>query len=419
MQEYVSRVERILQSFALLARSTSVSVTGKTFEGFFKEKPSPAAQVWAAFLNPPPGLAKDFIVSPTCREVTLEHDALLTFHVNERMVSIERDLKRLLATGIVSLHEMHAEDFLGDPAHSAHRVAERVVHHSVYMCAVLLMPFEAKREAAIRAAIEKQLAANGSKNAAQQAAACPIVAACGLPLLIDSQRHNLVVDSAHRLGSAEHGQWVSWATPLRERGVLKSVDLVAAADLATTRAGFCTVHELSVLSRNDENSLRLFARSILDARLGGGTRQLRVGMKKLNGTVQSALKVLQGGARRLFMVSRLAHSIERSENVTFIKTHLTFPDGTFRHCALLGSDEFALEMARQVDVLNSPAVTVLREEVAGRFNLRDWISFLAALPREKALVVVVGESELGDNISSYIQRARLPRKPELTTPCFQ
>jgi hypothetical protein len=415
MQQSVRLVEKIVQSFARLNRSTSVTITGAKFRDFFKQKGPPqlADKVWAALVAPPPGIAVDMVVAPHCRDMPLTDDVLLKFYLNARAVASERNLKRLVGmVGLLSYSELPAEDFLTTTAYSAEFIAGRVVDHSVYMCAVLLAHFDERREAEIRAALEARLVANGSTDSKTQAAACPIIALSSLALLVDTQRCHLIIDSAHLFGTEEHGQWAAWALPLRERGILQSVDLVGAVNLASTRPGFCTVHELvdATLGRDDA-SLRHFAQDLLDTRLGDSRARI-IDDTTFARTVRLILQ--KGRARVLLVISRLAHSTEQRDNAKFMQG-VTPPGVVVKHVALLGHDEFALAVAQQVAVFHGTSIVVLRGAVADKFNLRDWISFLAALPRGKAVVLVPRSSgTAGLTLSDYIASARLPRRPELT-----
>jgi hypothetical protein len=87
-----------------------------------------------------------------------------------------------------------------------------------------------------------------------------------------------------------------------------------------------------------------------------------------------------------------------------------------KHCALLGHDEFELVVTHHVDILRATPFVIMRDIVAAKFNLRDWVSFLAALPSQKVVVLVFHPTAIASlTLSEYIQRARFPRRPELTT----
>ena len=413
MQHYVSLVEKILLSFARLNRSTSVTVTGAKFRGFFKEGPRQLAdKVWAALVAPPPGIVMDMVVAEHCRDTALTDGALLKFYLSARAVASERNLRQLMgAAGLLTYFELPAEDFLMTAEHSAAFVAERAVHHSVYMCSILLAHFDTQREAAIRAALETLLTANGSTDSRAQALACPIIALSSLEMLVDTQRRHLIIDRAHLLGTEGHGQWAAWALPLRERGILQGVDLVGAADLASTRPGFCTVHELSPAAPAGDASLRHFAQTLRATRLNE-SRALTFEDASFARAVR--LIVQKGSARVLLVISRLAHSVERKDNMKFMQD-VAVPGSVIKHVALLENDEFAVTVAQHVNIFRGTVIVILRGEVAGRLNLRDWVSLLAALPVGKAMLLLVQALGVaGPAISDYIDRARLPRRPELT-----
>jgi hypothetical protein len=122
----------------------------------------------------------------------------------------------------------------------------------------------------------------------------------------------------------------------------------------------------------------------------------------------------KGGAHALLVVSRLAQSTEQRDNAKFMQG-VSPPGVLVKHVALLGKDEFAVAVAQQVDVFHGTSIIVLRGTVADKFNLRDWISFLAVLPLGKAIVLLTRASgTAGLTLSDYIASARLPRRPELT-----
>lgn len=420
LQECIRYVEKKLQSFGKLNRSTSVTVKGSTFCSLFKKEHAHMPHlVWEALVKGAPGLVFDIIVAPHCRDMELDANALLRFYLNARVQASERNLKQLLRATpqddeLHEYFELPADDFITTPEHSAHFVAGRVVQHSVYMSAVVVPHFDARREKEIRTALEFLLAANGSTDAKRQALACPIIALSSLELLVDAQRTHLIIDRAHMFGTEEHGQWAAWALPLRARGILQRVDLVGAANLASTRPGFCTVHELSPSAPVNEASLRQFVHDLFASRLGAGRTLI---IDEEDRFKRAMLLSMQKSNIRTFLVlSRLADSFERADNTQFMKSRT--PLGAIvKHAALLGSDELATVVAQQVHVFHNTAIVIiLRGNVAQRLNLRDWISLFAALPPAKAVLLIARpEGAAGPTVSDYVTSAPMPRRPELTS----
>jgi uncharacterized membrane protein len=405
VRRQVTRCEQYLQSFMGASRSTAVTITGEKFANFFlANAPMPLKhRVWSAFMTHPKGIALDMIVAPGAPILWPEATARLTFFLNARIVAAEQSIRFMVDTGVVHLHEHPADDWLGEM--SAHFVAERVLCHSVHACAILISPFSTGREQAIRAEIRTQLAAQGSTASETQASTCAIIASSSLALLSDSQRWHLIVDSAHELGSEQHAEWARWAKPLHAAGILQSVDLVAASDLAGTHPGFNVVHEMSKQSLLSEANVRDFARRLFQSRVNPDHIHYRP-----QGSVGHVVLLISRTSQKLLVLSRLARGRERKENITFIET----PVAVVKHCALLGHNEFAVSVQQRLALTHQAPMVVLRGAVAAKMNLRDWISFLVALPVKRAVLIVFRPAEDTLTLDDYLTRARLPQRPQLT-----
>jgi hypothetical protein len=228
---------------------------------------------------------------------------------------------------------------------------------------------------------------------------------------VDTQRCHLVVDRAHELGSEQHAEWARWAAPLQARRILQGVDLVAAADLAGTRAGFNVVHEMSTRSLLDEAGVRDLARRLFTARV-----DQRHTLYRMEARLGDVVRTMVKRSPKLLVLSRLAHSAERADNIAFAKAAETAMGARVQHCALLGHDELAVKVRSQLRLTQKAPLVVLRDVVAAKLNLRDWVSLFASLPARKVILLVFRKDDTEEvTIDDYLTRARLPWRPQLTS----
>lgn len=429
----IAYLERTLLNWAHLSRSTAVTMAGDTFKSMIqrRDRGLSAELVWRCLRERPRGSTPTVIVmSPTtcagCKDdgpVTITDDwTPLVFHTSSLDAEVERAIVRMVEAGRVSLHTVPAKAYVDDPQVLVRLAAERVVHHSVYMCTVLLIqrtwsdPVDNRNANAaiadqIRAAVQALLESNGSTDAATQAREFPIVTPARIDLVRDAARTNLIVFEAHRMGTQQHRHWQQWAEPLIKQDVLKRIELVAAADIASTRPGFVTAHEWLwqapirrprfVNLPADLARLRDLAMHLLEQRVPERQRLVCHDPALAKTLLSSARQSVTRG--RYFVVTRLAYTSEYYEDRRFLSDNAQFCLLGVRLCTLLGNDEFAEHMEADYAMhAKTPRVVVVRYNTVDKFTLRDWVSFLIALPPRTVVVLTynVGPCTLPTHIES-------------------
>lgn len=420
LQRNVTRFERLMRAMAHGQRATAVTISGAKFDAFFPGAANENARtaVWRALVTRPVGVHVDLVLATPAlfRADTLPGTHVrVTFHLNGSVAASESLIRSIARGPLVTLHELAAERWLGGDEAAAAKVAECVLARGVYACSVVLYPYRAAREAAIRRAALAQLLARGvpAAAAATQSQTFPVVSLTSLALLKDAQRWHLVVDGAHELGTEQHAEWARWATALAAKAVLKGVDLVAASDLAGTRPGYNTVHELSTASMPLDCELRALATRLLQARVDAA----HVTARRERDFARVVGKLAAAGLPML-LLSRLPTGEERRANVALAGTLANAPlRSRVRQCALLVHDELATTLRHYEDTVFQSIALIVRHSSASKFTLRDWISFLAALPPRRVLLFLLGADDTTaaatPSLDEYIRVARLPPAPEL------
>ncbi len=391
IQKLVSGVERYVKAIAKLGRATSVTLTKNNLDGLLKGPQR--KRVWQAMCSRPRGLALDVVVAfPTDRYPADDESA--RFNLGPGYLALETVvsdfLEQGLTDGTVSLLELDPVAWVLRPEESARVIAERVLEHQVEKCTVALPIYDPIREDMIRELVEEGLLAQGSLAAADQAQVFPVISISSLGHLRDAERWHLIIDSAHAMGTTENGKWITWAKPLRQSGLLKHVDLIAPAHLGGLAAGYNVVHHLSRENRRMSwQAQRQLCERMFDACLG-----YRIQYS------QDALWTV--GKKPVLMLWRLTS--ERDQNMRFAR-------GMGPH---VSHTSLFLDFAPRVKKQHEPIV-VLRDLVAARFNLQDWLYVLSLLSKATLIVIRADANERTTfKVEDYLQLAKPMRTPALT-----
>ena len=410
LQRLVSRVERTIQVFGALQRSHCVRLKGSKFDALFPEEASQTQRdlVWRTLCDQRATAKHDVtVLSGPGPNTYPDVETRVTFLTRPTHGDKERRVQTFIraqhASGVLTLYEFDPIEWLLHADMTAARIAERVGFYSVATCTVVLAPFDPAREKTIRAAVAQELEKQGSPEARLQADRLCIISLASLNDVEDAAQWHLIIDGAHDLGTERHAEWVDWAKPLRDRGVLRTIDLFAAADLIPTAPGFATATHLSTRPRNAPelaNLAMLMLATFFDPAFllykyetAADLDKIMMSVMKCNG--------------RVVVVSRLPSGMERRDNQKWIRA---YAGAHVKHAALLGDLGVTMQQAREQ---HTPVL--LRAATARAMTLQDWITFLVAVRRR--IVVLLRAHTKGEQsqyqLEDFITQARMAYPPLL------
>lgn len=405
----VPRVLNIVKSYAASARSTAVTLTGAKLRSFFPENTSVAVldACWGDIVRSKhnrechvQGIGADV------RTQGFPEDAVkLKFIIGSTVEVAEKKIREMMTHPSVSLIECGTFSWLETPLVSAQLIADLIVEKSLFLSAVLLIPFDKAREKQIRECLAETLQANGASEARAHAEGFAIIGPDALYLLSESQCQHMIIDGVHRFGTATNYLWTDWAAHRMRKGFVKSVHLFAASNLAGAEPGYNVVIERSRESTRDEGLLRNLALDLF-------ARRPVVVLYRTEATWSSLLAAFLTQSVRVYVLSRMASGTERRENEAFVSRGSTAKTGSVKHCALLTGMEMATITATRSDT----TLFVLRTRVLTKFTLRDWITLLEACSHNKIILLVLRptDEEKEDSISAFIHGSRMPFPPQLS-----
>jgi hypothetical protein len=408
-------VENAVKSLGALQRSTALAMPMCRFAKLF---PSDAdsemrQKVWRVFSDQETKSAMNVeirILRPSVPRLDESCNDEVVIALHPKYTVAEKKITSFMADniarGIVRLHELDPLSWLLNRSTMYHAIASLMVGYGVRTTSLVFPNLTDVSQSEIRDCIVRLLVEQGSTAACEQARALSIVSLDALELLSDAERWHIVIANAHTMGTLQHSQWVQWAQPLCERGIIQSVDLVGASDLAPVMPGYSTVTHLSPRPRHrillSEMALHFFVSIVAPEYVHYQSA----------GDLFKLMRAFATQRTKFLVVSRLSKGAERRANESLFASY----SRDVIHASLLSDLKQKVGEQLQLKNRGSNFVLFLRSTVAQHFTLQDWMTFFECC-RDKVCVYLLRENDADMNrleIENFIKQAKTGYPPRLT-----